>query len=390
VSEERQRVEALRRHLESRKEAMVGVLVEVASLESPTDVPETQAAVQRCLGAALEECGFHVRRIPGRRTGGHLYARPRRRERGRPGQLLIGHCDTVWPVGTLEAMPVRVEDGRVRGPGTFDMKAGLVQGIFAVEALGALGLEPPATPVWLINSDEEIGSPESRRWVRLVARNVVRTFVLEPAFGPGGLIKTARKGVARFRVTVKGTSAHAGLEPTAGASAIAELAHVIHRLHALTDLERGTTVNVGTIQGGTRANVVAAEASAEVDVRVSTLADGEEISRLIHALEPQTPGTSIHVAGSIGIPPLEKTRRNQALWAEARAAGERLGLELSDFTAGGGSDGNTTSQFTATLDGLGAVGDGAHAIHEAVSIDGMVERAALLAELLMLPVARVE
>lgn len=387
MSADRQRAQLVLEYLESRRQAMVDRLVELAELESPTDVPETQEAVQRRLTQWLEACGYGVRRIPGRRTGGHLWARPRARERGRPGQLLIGHCDTVWPVGTLEAMPVRVDDGHVRGPGTFDMKAGLVQGIFAVEALAALGLEPPATPVWIINSDEEVGSPESRRWVRLVARNVVRTFVLEPAYGPDGRLKTARKGVARFRITVRGRPAHAGLDPTAGASAIAELALVIQKLHALTDLERGTTVNVGTIRGGTRANVVAAEASADVDVRVATLADGEEIARAIHALEPATPGTSIHVEGSVGIPPLERTPRNLALWSAARAAGERLGLTLDDFMAGGGSDGNTTSQFTATLDGLGAVGDGAHATHEQVSIAGMVERAALLAELLMHPVS---
>jgi len=382
------RAQALLAYLETRKQAMVDALVELAELESPTDVPGTQAAVQRRLTDALERCGCTVRRIPGRRTGDHLYARPRSRRRGRPGQLLIGHTDTVWPVGTLRTMPVRVEDGHVRGPGTFDMKGGLVQGVFAIEALAALDLDPPATPVWLINSDEEIGSPESKRWVRLLARNVVRTFVLEPAFGPDGRLKTARKGVARFHVTVHGTSAHAGLDPTAGASAIGELANVIQKLHALTDLEKGTTVNVGTIRGGTRANVIAAEASADVDVRFATLADGEEVSRIIRALEPETPGTSIRVDGNVGIPPLEKTGRNRALWAEARAAGERLGLRLEDFMAGGGSDGNTTSQFTATLDGLGAIGDGAHAVHEAVSIDGMVERSALLAELLMLPVTR--
>jgi glutamate carboxypeptidase len=284
-------------------------------------------------------------------------------------------------------MPVLVEDGHVKGPGTFDMKAGIVQGIFATGALSELGLEAPATPVWLINSDEETGSPESRRWMRFLARNVARTFVLEPAFGPEGRLKTARKGVMRYTVTVRGRAAHAGLEPGAGASAIAELAHVIHRLHALTDMGRGTTVNVGRIVGGTRPNVVAAEASAEVDVRIMTLADGEEIERQIRALAPLTPGTSIQVEGGIGIPPLERTDRNQALWSAAQKAGERLGLELEDFTAGGGSDGNTTSQFTATLDGLGAIGDGAHAIHEAVLIEGMVERAALLAELLMAPVS---
>jgi glutamate carboxypeptidase len=365
---------------------MVDLLVELASLESPTDLPETQLPIQTRLRDALEERGYAVRRILGRSTGGHLFARPRARERGRPAQLLIGHSDTVWPVGTLASMPVRVEDGRVRGPGTFDMKAGLVQGIFALEALDALGLEPPATPLFLINSDEEIGSPESRRWVRLVARHVARTFVLEPAYGPEGHLKTARKGIARFRVTVRGKAAHAGLDPTAGASAIAGLAHAVLELHALTDHARGTTVNVGTVRGGTRPNVIAAEAVAEVDVRVSTLADGEEITRVIRALRPRTSGTSIHVEGGLGVPPLERTDRNRALWAQAVAAGERLGIRLAEYTSGGASDGNTTSRFTATLDGLGAIGDGAHALHEAVSIDGMVERAALLAELLMAPV----
>lgn len=385
MSAERERAAALIDVLSGRRDQMVEMLVAVASLESPTDVLESQEPVQRHFAEALQERGFSVRKIPGRRTGGHLYARPAARARGRPGQLLVGHTDTVWPLGTLKSMPVVVEDGHVKGPGTFDMKAGIVQGIFAIGALAELGIEPPATPVWLLNSDEETGSPESRRWMRLVARNVVRTYVLEPAFGPEGRIKTARKGVARYKVTVRGKAAHAGLDPTAGASAIGELAHVIHQLHGLTDLERGTTVNVGTIMGGTRPNVIAAEASAEVDVRIMTVEDGEEVARKIRALEPLTPGTSIHVEGGVGIPPLERTPRNRALWEAAREAGSRLGLDLEDFTAGGGSDGNTTSRFTATLDGLGAIGDGAHAIHEAVLIDGMVERAALLAEMLMAP-----
>jgi len=385
ISEET-RAPALLEYLEGQRDRMVEMLVEVTALESPTDVVESQAPVQEVFADALRDRGFLVKKIPGRSTGGHLYARPAERERGRPGQLLVGHSDTVWPVGTLRTMPVLVEDGHVKGPGTFDMKAGIVQGIFAVEALRALDLRPPATPVWLINSDEETGSPESRRWMALVARNVARTFVLEPAYGPEGRLKTARKGILRFTVTVRGRSAHAGLEPTAGASAIAELAHVIHQLHALTDLERGTTVNVGMIKGGTRPNVIAAEASAEVDVRIMTAADGEEVARKIHALEPTTPGTSLHIEEGIGIMPLERTPRNQDLWHAAREAGARLGLELEEFAAGGGSDGNTTSRYTATLDGLGAIGDGAHAIHEAVLIDGMTERAALLAELLMAPV----
>lgn len=376
---------ALHEYLKGRRRPMVDLLVEIASMESPSDVPETQAPVQSCLTRALEERGFVVRLVRGRRTGGLLYARPGGRVLGRRPQLLIGHSDTVWPVGTLRAMPVVVEGGQVRGPGTFDMKAGLVQGIFALEAIAALGLDPPATPVFVINSDEEIGSPDSKRWIQRLAKRAARALVLEPAYESEGRLKTARKGIAGFRVTVHGIPAHAGLDPTAGASAIREMADVILRLFALTDLERGTTVNVGQVRGGTRPNVTAAEAVAEVDVRVVTNAEAEAITRAIRALEPRIRGTSIHVEGGLKAPPLERTERNQALWRQAVAAGDRLGLRLDEYMSGGASDGNTTSAYTATLDGLGPIGDGAHAHHEWVSIDGMVERAALLAELLMAP-----
>jgi glutamate carboxypeptidase len=386
MMEGRERASAVREYLEGRRDRMVELLVELASLESPTDVPESQAPVQASLTRALEERGMRVRRVAGRLTGGLLYATPRRRVRRRPAQLLIGHSDTVWPIGTLATMPVTVDDGHVRGPGTFDMKAGLVQGIFALEALAALGLEPPATPVWIINSDEEIGSPESARWVRQVARCAARALVLEPSYGPEGRLKTARKGVGRFRVTVRGIPAHAGLEPTAGASAIFEMADVVLRLRALNDPERGTTINVGTIRGGTRRNVVAAEAVADVDLRVATAEEGRAVAEVIHRMQAKTRGTSIHVDGGLATPPLEPTARNRALWCQALLAGQHLGLALQEITAGGASDGNTTSQYTATLDGLGAIGDGAHARHESVSIVAMPERAALLAELLMAPV----
>jgi glutamate carboxypeptidase len=379
------RAEALHQYLEGRKDAMVDLLLELVRTESPSDEPETQRAMQRRLAQALEQVGFVTRLVRGRATGGLLWGRPRVRVRGRPLQLLVGHSDTVWPVGTLVSMPARVEEGRVWGPGAFDMKAGLVQGIFALGAIASLGYEAPATPVFMINSDEEIGSPESRRWVRLVARRSVRAFVLEPALGSDGRLKTTRKGTARFRVTVRGRAAHAGLEPEAGASAIVELAHVIQALHALADPARGITVNVGTVRGGTRPNVVAAEAVAEVDVRVRSRADAEEITRRVRSLEPTTRGTRIAVEGGPSVPPLEPTERNRALWLEALAAGKRLGLELGEATSGGASDGNTTSLFTATLDGLGAIGDGAHATHEHAVIEGMVARAALLAELLLAP-----
>lgn len=385
MSKGSERATAVMEHLSAQRDEMIEMLLALSRVESPTDVVASQAEVQRQLTEALEELGFRVSHRRGHETGGFLFAKPQKRVRGRPAQLLIGHCDTVWPLGTTESMPVVHEAGIVRGPGTFDMKAGLVQGIFALRALRDLGHELPLTPVWFINSDEETGSPESKRYVALVARHVDRAFVLEPALGPAGDLKTARKGVCRYVVTVNGKAAHSGLDPTGGASAIQELSHVIQRLHALTDHERGLTVNVGVIHGGTRANVIAAAAEAVVDVRIMTLVDGEWIDGVIHGLEATVPGTSISVSGGIEVPPLERTPRNRALWQAAQGAAERLGIPLGEQISGGGSDGNTTSQFTATLDGLGPVGDGAHARHEHVVAARMPERAALLAELLMTP-----
>jgi glutamate carboxypeptidase len=383
------RAQSILEHLAGQRDAMVEMLVSLANKESPTDVAASQAAVQSQLSDALNELGFRVRHLPGRETGGHLFAVPKERRRGRPAQLLMGHSDTVWPMSTLESMPVVAKNGTVHGPGTFDMKAGLVVGIFALRALRDLGHEPPATPIWLINSDEETGSPESKRYVELIAKHVARTFVLEPALGPEGHLKTARKGVGRFVVRVRGEAAHSGLDPTGGASAIHEMMHVVHRLHALTDLERGLTLNVGVVRGGTRVNVIAASAEAEVDVRILSAADGETITKTIYALQPLTPGTSIEVEGGIDVPPLERTPRNRLLWRAATEAGKRLGLDLKEDISGGGSDGNTTSLFTATLDGLGPRGDGAHAQHEHVVIESLVERGAVLAELLMSPVESV-
>lgn len=367
--------------------AMVDMVSALARIESPSDVPQSQRPVQRMIRDVLEADGFRVRLVRGRRTGGHIYASPRERRRGRPAQMLVGHTDTVWPEGTLATMPVTVRDGVLHGPGTFDMKAGLVQGVFALRALKTLGVEPAATPVWLVNSDEEIGSPESKRWVALVARHVARAFVLEPALGPSGLIKTGRKGVARYVVKVHGKAAHAGLDPTGGVSAIQELSHVVQRLHAMTDLAAGTTVNVGVVHGGTRPNVVAAEASATVDVRVTSVAAGDAIHERICGLEPVTAGARLEISGGLEVPPLERTPRNRALWAQARTVADRLGLDIDEAVAGGGSDGNTTSRFTATLDGLGPIGDGAHAVHEHVVTASMPERSALLAGLLAAPVS---
>ena len=368
------------------RDEFVDFLAHLAGLESPTDRPETQAQVQEVLAGALQDLGFDIRVVPGRETGGHLFARPTRRGRGESSQLLVGHTDTVWPLGTLEKMPVREEEGRLHGPGTLDMKGGLTQAIFALRVLRALELEPPALPVLFFNSDEEIGSPESKRYVRMLARRARRAFVLEPSLGSDGRIKTARKGLGRFQITIRGRASHAGLDPEAGASAILELSHVIQQLHALNDLERGTTVNVGVIDGGVRPNVVAPLARASVDVRVRTMEDGRRVEEAIKALQPTTEGVRLEVDGAVAVPPLERTPRNRVLWAEAREAADALGLALDEGMAGGGSDGNTTSQFTATLDGLGCVGDGAHADHEHIEIDRSLERCALLARLLLSPV----
>lgn len=373
-------------HVRGARDDFVAFLTGLCASESPTDRPETQAAVQDRLTDALTGLDFDVRKLPGRGSGGHLYARPSRRRRGKPAQLLVGHTDTVWPIGTLETMPIREDDGRLYGPGTLDMKGGLTQMVFALRALRDLGLEPPATPVLFVNSDEETGSADSKRWVRRLAARVRRAFVMEPALAPDARIKTARKGIGRFDVTVRGKASHAGLDPDAGASAILELACVIRTLDSLQDAALGRTLNVGVIDGGIGANVVAPLARAAVDARVTTVADARALEEAVAAIEPTVAGVTLEISGGVIVPPLERTPRNRALWAQAREAGGALGFELEEGMAGGGSDGNTTSLYTATLDGLGCVGDGPHATHEHIEIGPTLDRCALLACLLMLPV----
>ncbi len=337
------------------------------------------------LREAYEGIGYRVRRYRGSESCGVLLAAPRKRRRGRPLQVALGHCDTVWPLGTLETMPIHLNDGKMTGPGIYDMKGGLVMTIFALAALQEAGIEPEVTPVALVNSDEEVGSGESKRAVQRLAAIADRVLVLEPAYGREGQLKTARKGVGQFTIRVKGKASHAGLAPGEGVSAILELSLVVQKLFALNDPEQGITVNVGTIDGGMRPNVVAPESSAAVDVRVVTSEQGRQIERAIHGLEPETPGATLEVEGGVGTPPLERTPRNRKLWYLARELGAELDLELDECLAGGASDGNTTSLFTPTLDGLGAVGGGAHAVHEFVEVDSLVERGALLALLLAAP-----
>ncbi len=375
-------------HLIAQEDELLDLCGTLVAIESPSPDPVATREVLERLTTELNELGYHHRMSEPNKSGGYLYARPARRRRHEPSQLLVGHVDTVWPVGTLETRPWNVSNGVAHGPGVFDMKAGVVQILYALRSIRDLGLDPPATPLVIFNSDEEIGSRESTSAIDRLSRVASRAFVCEPGLGSTGAMKTARKGLAKYTVTVHGRAAHAGLDPEAGASAILELSSVIQRLFNLTDRERDITVNVGTIEGGIQANVVAPRSQAVVDVRVLNEEDAVSVDAAIRSMEPVTPGTSITVTGGFGRPPMVRSERNQVLFERAKRIGARLGMDLSEVTAGGGSDGNTTSQHTATLDGLGIVGDGAHAPSERIDLTSLAPRTALLAALLMEPIDR--
>lgn len=374
--------------LRDRQGEIVEVLERLVAAESPSGDPVSQEAAYVLLAEEFGKLDYRVRRLPGEAVGDHLYARPRERRPGAARQLLVGHLDTVWPVGTLNTMPLEQRDGHAFGPGIYDMKGGLVQLLFALRALAAHQVTPAVEPLVLINSDEEIGSPESTRYITMLSRLVSRAFVLEPAYGSAGRLKTARKGAGRFSITVHGIAAHAGSDPTSGASAILELSHQVQELFALNDPDQGITVNVGTIEGGMRSNVVAPKAVAHVGVRVVSDEQAREVEDAIRSLPAVTDGTSLDIEGGFGRQPMERTPANHALAETAIRLGAAVGLELSEAAmVGGASDGNTTSQHTATLDGLGPVGQGAHAIDEHVEVSSLPERAALLALLLASPAA---
>jgi glutamate carboxypeptidase len=375
-------------HVCDQHDLLISLLRDLVMAESPSSDPAVHEHSRHVFMSALIELGWFVREVG--LTGGprHVYARPAVRQRSLPNQLVIGHYDTVWPVGTINDRPFTVDGNMIRGPGVFDMKGGLVQLILAIKTMQELGLEPEITPIVFINADEEIGSRSSTRYIRALAKLSERAFVLEPALGEQGSIKTERKGIGRFTVTVYGKAAHAGLDPEAGASAILELSHVIQKLFSMNDPDNGVTINVGTVDGGVQPNVIAAHSSAVIDVRVPTIAAGDEIEKLIHGIQPEVPGVRLHIEGRIGRPSMEATPRNQELWEHTRNIGEQLGLDLTRSKVGGGSDGNTTSQYTATLDGLGPVGHGAHAQHEFLYIDRTLERAALLTMLLLSPAVK--
>ena len=358
----------------------VHLLKELVRLESPTTDP---AAVDRCgerLAEHLRRMEGTVERIPAPTSGAHLRATF---GSGPPARqvMLLGHFDTVWPVGQIERMPLREADGRLYGPGVFDMKAGIVIGMLAVRALAAAGRLADVRVVMLWTADEERGSRSSRVLVEEEARRSSVVFVLEPAL-PGGAVKTGRKGCGEFELRVRGIPAHAGIDPTRGASAIDELAAQIRAVGALRDHAHGVTLNVGTIEGGDRPNVVAEHARAVIDARAATMEDARRLERSMQALRPVLDGTRLEVSGGFSRPPFERTPEVARLYEVARTVAAEMGRELGEGTTGGGSDGNFTGALgVPTLDGLGAAGDGAHALDEHVVIADLTWRAALLAGL---------
>jgi glutamate carboxypeptidase len=303
--------------------------------------------------------------------------------RRRQGQILVlGHFDTVWPVGTLARMPFRREGGRLWGPGVLDMKGGIAFFLWAMRALRELELPVGRKVVLLLTADEETGSATSRQLVEQQAKASSAVLVLEPGTGLEGKLKTARKGVGVYQLHVRGKAAHAGVDPENGASAVVELARQIVRIAGWSDPARGVTLNPGVIAGGTRSNVVAAEARAEIDVRVAKLRQAAALDRKLRGLKPFDPRCALTWTGGVNRPPMERTRAIVRLFRLAQGLAAELGVRLEESMTGGGSDGNFTAALgVPTLDGLGAVGEGAHAAHESILIDRIADRTALLAKL---------
>ncbi len=350
--------------------------------ESPSDAKAAVDAVVLIAAEAGRELGGRIKRHRQRGYGDVLEMRfgPRKRDVLKP-VLLLGHLDTVWPVGTLKHMPCRVAEGRFWGPGTLDMKVGVAMALTALEMLAEAGMLNREI-VLLLNSDEEIGSPVSRPITERVARECSAVFVLEPAQGLA--YKTARKGTGNWRIDIRGVAAHAGVDFEKGASALRELGRVIETVSDWTDLKRGLTVSVGVAGGGSKTNVIPAEAFAEVDVRIAKIADGRRIERRFASLKAADKRCSLEVTGGINRPPMERTRGTVKLFAQVRALASELGFVLKEASTGGASDGNFTSALgIPTLDGMGAVGEGAHASHESIVLEHLAPRTALLAGMMV-------
>ncbi|MBI2683745.1 MAG: M20 family metallopeptidase [Acidobacteriales bacterium] len=362
---------------------MLGTLRELVEVESPSG---NKAAVDQ-LGRHLKELfeRAEAKVIVHRQAhyGDHLQIEFEGGDSAKPA-MLLGHFDTVWDVGTLKKMPFRIEKGRAYGPGVYDMKAGLAMMLFGVVALreACKGELPRPITIWLV-TDEEVGSESSRAITERLAKRSESVFVLEPSQGPTGALKTARKGVGDFSVQATGVASHAGVDFEKGHSAIIELSRQVLEIAKFTDLERGITVNPGVVRGGTRTNVVAAEASVDVDVRIARMKDAALLEKKFHQLKPFDKHCKLTVSGGVNRPPMERTPAIVQLFKQAQDIAQALGFAIEERSTGGGSDGNFTAALgIPTLDGLGAVGEGAHADNEYIVLSELPKRTALVAGLL--------
>lgn len=354
-------------------------LRQLVEVESPSEDPAAVNGAQELTASWAASLGARIKRHRQKSFGDVYELRFGPKSSRQKPLLLLSHLDTVWPLGTLKSMPWREHDGKIYGPGTLDMKAGVVMALTAISVLKDLNLLRPIT--LLINSEEEIGSEVSRPITEKLALESSAVFVLEPAQGLD--LKTARKGVGHFDIHVTGIGAHSGVDFERGHSAVLELARQIERIAAFTDLKRGLTVNPGVISGGTRSNVIAAEAHAEIDVRIARASDEKRVDKLFAALKPIDKACALTITGGINRPPMERKAGTVALFKQAKKLAAQLGFELNEASTGGGSDGNFTAALgVPTLDGMGAIGAGAHAAHEHIVAEHIVPRTALLAAML--------
>jgi glutamate carboxypeptidase len=371
------------RYFQKQQPKIVKTIRQFVEIESPSDVKQSVDRLGTVLASRFAELGGRIRVHPAEKFGNHLQVDFKGRgPRDQKPVLLLGHMDTVYPIGTISKMPCRVIKDRLHGPGVLDMKSGIALALHAMEAMlkWNAGKLPRAMTVLLV-SDEEIGSASSRAITETLARKSAAVLVLEPAQGLA--VKTSRKGICEYTLKVTGKAAHAGLDFEKGQSAIVELAKQIWQISQLVDLRRGITVNVGKVSGGTRANVVPAEATGIIDVRVLRMGDGVEIDSKLRALKLFNRNCQIEVSGGMNRPPMERTAGVAALYEKASVVADELGWKLEEAAVGGGSDGNFTAALgIPTLDGLGGVGDGAHAEHESVLISELPRRAALLSGLI--------
>jgi len=370
-------------YFEAHKIEIVQTIQQLVEIESPSDIKQSVDRLGAVLAGRFGDLGGHTRFHHAEQFGNHLQVDFPGQRRGKP-VLLLGHLDTVYPIGTLATTPCRIAEGRVWGPGTLDMKSGIALMLHAIEALQAWHGKVLSRPITvLLVSDEEVGSDSSREITESLAKKSSAVLVLEPSYGLQGAVKTARKGIGEYKISIQGKAAHSGLDFEKGESAVLELARQIIEISKLTDLKRGLTLNVGVIRGGTRVNVISSQASASLDVRIARIKDAAGIDRKLRSLKPFNRKCKIEVIGGLNRPPMERTAGGAALYKKASQIAKDLGWTLEEAAVGGGSDGNFTAALgIPTLDGLGGVGEGAHATCESVLISELPRRAALLARLI--------